>query len=268
MNKPRDEGRRTMIKTLGAGATLLALGRLGAAEAAKAPDLKAKELPHDHELHKAPKEIPPQPFVLPPLAYGYDALEPVIDARTMELHHSKHHQAYIDSANRALAPHGPLQKKTGETLLLELSALPEPLRTSVRNHVGGHLNHSLFWKILSPRPQPGPGPSLLREIERSFGSYESFKTRFIDTAMKRFGSGWVWVMVDASGRLELSSLPNQDSPLMYHKTPILGVDVWEHAYYLHYQNRRLDYLEAIWSKLHWAEIDTLHTKAVDEVKPA
>ncbi|MFA5264022.1 MAG: superoxide dismutase [Opitutaceae bacterium] len=199
--------------------------------------------------------------MLPQIDFAYDALEPYIDARTMEIHHTKHHQAYIDAANRALAEFPQWQKKTAEELLRNLNALPEQVRTAVRNQVGGHVNHCLFWDILAPRPKHSPGPKLGAAIERSFGSFDAFKTRFVDISMKRFGSGWAWLSLNRSGQLEAYSTPNQDSPYLTGMIPIVGIDVWEHAYYLHYENRRLDYLEAVWTVLNWSEADSRFEKA-------
>ncbi len=253
MNQPRDLSRREALKTMSAGAAILALGSMQV-RAATAPVAA-------NALNPPPKAPPPQPFRLPQLNFAYDALEPYIDARTMEIHHTKHHQAYIDSANRALAEYSQLQKKTAEELLQGINEIPEPLRTTLRNHVGGHANHSLFWDILAPRPHKALGPNLGPAIERAFGSNEAFKIRLVDAAMKRFGSGWVWLSMNRGGKLELHSTPNQDSPYMTGFTPIVGIDLWEHAYYLNYQNRRLDYLEAIWNVLNWAEAEARFDKA-------
>jgi Fe-Mn family superoxide dismutase len=240
-----------MIKTLGAGAALWAMGTLHSAEeTAKPKAAPEKKLP------------PPQPFTLPALPYAYDALAPVIDARTMELHHMKHHQAYIDSANRALASFPPWQKKTAEDLLKEIASVPETLRAAVRNNVGGHVNHSMFWRLLTPGGRHSPGPGLATAIDKTFGSFDSFKLRYVETGMKRFGSGWVWLAVNPVSKLELFSSANQDSPLMNGYKPILGVDVWEHAYYLQYQNRRQDYLEAVCTIVNWNEVDALYAAAL------
>lgn len=195
----------------------------------------------------------PQPFVLPKLGYAYDALEPHFDARTMEIHHTKHHQAYITNANQALASHPALRGRSAEDLVQDLSAVPESIRTTVRNNVGGHLNHALFWEVIGPRSGGTPTGELAAAINRSFGSFETFKTQFADAAMKRFGSGWAWLNV-RSGRLEISSTANQDSPLMEGARPLLGLDVWEHAYYLKYQNRRADYVAAFWNVMRWDRV--------------
>lgn len=191
---------------------------------------------------------------LPELKYSFDALEPHIDARTMEIHHDRHHAGYVNNLNNALEGQGPLQGKSLEDLLGDLGAVPEGIRTAVRNNGGGHANHSLFWEILSPNGGGSPSGDLASAIDRAFGSFESFQEKFTAAATGRFGSGWAWLSVTGSG-LEVSSTPNQDTPLMEGKTPILGLDVWEHAYYLHYQNKRPDYVKAWWNVVHWAEVE-------------
>ena len=233
-----------------------ALQTIGATLAATS--LMAAESKTVTSAPKAPAAPPPQPFTLPSLGYGYDALEPMIDARTMEIHHTKHHQAYIDTANRALAEFPVWQKRTGEELLRAGDALPEKLRVPVRNHVGGHLNHSLFWQIIGPKGGQAPKGELATAIDKAFGSYEAFQARFTDAAMKRFGSGWAWLSSAPDGSLVIHSTPNQDSPLMDGYRPILGIDVWEHAYYLKYQNRRLEYVEAFFRCVRWSEVDRLY----------
>lgn len=191
-----------------------------------------------------------QPFTLPKLPYAYDALEPHIDARTMEIHHTKHHQAYITNANKALEPYAELRALSGEALVARLEQVPEPLRTTLRNNVGGHLNHAFFWESLGPKGGGEPSGALADAIARAFGSFEAFKEKFADAAAKRFGSGWAWLVV-ADGKLAITSTANQDSPLMSGERPLLGIDVWEHAYYLHYQNRRGDYVKAFWNVVDW-----------------
>jgi Fe-Mn family superoxide dismutase len=244
MNPVTTLTRREALKTLGAGATLLGLGSLTSRALAAEPSAKAPGKPP-----------PPQPFTLPPLAYAYDALEPHIDARTMELHHTKHHQAYIDNANRALAEFPVWQKKTAEDLLKNLGAVPEQIRLAVRNNVGGHANHSMFWRNLGPRSGGAPAGPLAAAIDQAFGSFDAFKTRLTDAAMKRFGSGWAWLCVQPGGALEVHSTANQDSPLGEGLAPVLGLDVWEHAYYLKYQNRRADYVDAFWNVVAWREVE-------------
>lgn len=194
-----------------------------------------------------------QPFALPKLGYAYDALEPHIDARTMEIHHTKHHQAYIANATTALASQPSLQKMSAEEMLRSLAALPEAVRTTLRNNVGGHVNHSFFWKVIGPNGGGAPTGSVADAIGKGFGSYDAFKTQFADAAMKRFGSGWAW-LVAKDGKLAITSTANQDSPLSDGATPLLGLDVWEHAYYLKYQNRRADYITAFWNVVRWDQV--------------
>jgi Fe-Mn family superoxide dismutase len=194
-------------------------------------------------------------FTLPQLPYGYDALEPVIDAKTMEIHHTKHHQTYIDKLNAAVADLPELAALPVEELISDLAAVPESARKAVQNHGGGHANHSLFWTILSGDGQSEPTGELADAITAKFGSFDAFKTEFATAAAAQFGSGWAWLAVTPAGELEIMTTANQDSPLMVGKTPIFGVDVWEHAYYLNYQNRRPDYLTAIWNVVNWAEVE-------------
>jgi Fe-Mn family superoxide dismutase len=187
---------------------------------------------------------------LPELSYAYDGLEPHIDARTMEIHHGKHHAAYVTNLNKALEGHGDLQEKSLDDLLRNIDAIPDAIRTAVRNHGGGHANHTLFWDIMVPGGPGQPEGELAAAIDRDLGGFDAFKKALSAAAGGHFGSGWGWLVVD-SGELAVFSRPNQDSPLMEGKTPILGVDVWEHAYYLKYQNRRPEYLEAWWSVVNW-----------------
>ncbi|OGN07478.1 MAG: superoxide dismutase [Candidatus Yanofskybacteria bacterium RIFCSPHIGHO2_01_FULL_48_25b] len=186
---------------------------------------------------------------LPKLNYSYDSLEPYIDAETMELHHSKHHQTYVDKLNAALEKYPDIQEATVEDLLRNLDTLKvgDADRTAIRNHGGGHANHSLFWKILDPANQQDE--NLSADIGKTFGSIDEFKKQFTDTATKLFGSGWAWLARDPDGGLHLHGLPNQDSPYLHGHTPVLGIDVWEHAYYLKYQNRRAEYIDAFWKVL-------------------
>jgi Fe-Mn family superoxide dismutase len=248
--------RRQVLKAFGAGVALVATGSLLRSEDGEAKPAEAAPVP---------KPAPaPQPFVLPPLPYSYDALEPHVDARTMEIHFTKHHQAYIDNANRALAEHPELHKLKAEELLRDLKAVPETIRTAVRNHVGGHANHSLFWKGLSPKATHRPGKALGAAIDKSFGSFDSFKERLTEACMKRFGSGWGWLSVGKDGALVVHSTGNQDSPLLEGLTPIVGIDVWEHAYYLHYQNRRQDYLSGILQVTDWHQADLNYAAALGQ----
>ena len=193
-------------------------------------------------------------FTLPDLPYDFNALEPYIDARTMEIHHGKHHQAYIDNLNKALEKAPALQGKTIEQIVGDLNKAPEEVRTAIRNHGGGHYNHSLFWKAMSPSGGGRPTGDLLKKINSSFGSFETFKEKFSQAAITRFGSGWGWLSVDGEGGLVVHSTPNQDTPLMEGLKPILGVDVWEHAYYLLYQNRRPEYVENFWKVINWEQV--------------
>jgi superoxide dismutase, Fe-Mn family len=192
------------------------------------------------------------PFTLPDLPYAYDALEPTIDARTMEIHHSKHHQAYVDNANKALAG-TEWEDASVESVLASLDAMPDEIRTAVRNNAGGHANHSLFWEIMSPDGGGEPEGELKAAIDDLWGSTDELKNAVNDGGVKRFGSGWTWLVYDGTG-LAVKSTPNQDSPLLESDEPLLGIDVWEHAYYLNYQNRRPDYLAAWWNVVNWAEV--------------
>ncbi len=192
------------------------------------------------------------------LPYAFDALEPHIDAQTMQIHHGKHHQAYVTNLNTALDKHAGLQDKSLDSLLGNLSSVPDDIRTAVRNNGGGHWNHSLFWTLMDPGAGGEPGGALAEAIKSSFGDFATFKTQFAAAGMSRFGSGWAWLVRDG-GKLAISSTPNQDNPLMDGKSAgdiLLGVDVWEHAYYLKYQNRRADYLGAWWNVVNWATVSS------------
>ena len=191
-------------------------------------------------------------FTLPDLPYAYDALEPTIDARTMEIHHGKHHQAYVDNANKALAG-TEWESSSAESILASLAAIPEDIQAAVRNNVGGHVNHSLFWEIMSPDGGGEPEGELKAAIDDLWGSTDELKKVVNEGGVKRFGSGWTWLIYDGTG-LAVKSTPNQDSPILDSDVPLLGIDVWEHAYYLNYQNRRPDYLAAWWSVVNWAEV--------------
>jgi len=200
-------------------------------------------------------------FELPELPYAYDALEPTIDKETMNIHHTKHHNTYVNNLNAALEGHADLQSKSLKDLISDLDALPEDIRTAVRNNGGGHANHSLFWKVLSPNGGGAPSGELADKINEKFGSFDEFKETFQKAAAGRFGSGWAWLVLD-NGNIDVISTPNQDSPIMEGKTPLLGLDVWEHAYYLKYQNRRPEYAKAFWDKVNWDEV----TKNYNEAK--
>jgi Fe-Mn family superoxide dismutase len=194
---------------------------------------------------------------LPPLPYAFDALEPHVDARTMEIHHDKHHAAYVNNLNTALEAYPDLQKKALADLLSDLNAVPEAIRPAVRNNGGGHFNHGLFWKWMAANAGGEPAGALGKAIAQAFGGFAAFKDQFSKAAMGRFGSGWAWLVADASGGLKVVSTANQDTPLADTMKPLLGLDVWEHAYYLKYQNRRADYVGAWWNVVNWAEVDTL-----------
>lgn len=198
-------------------------------------------------------------FKLPELDYSYDALEPHIDARTMEIHHSKHHQGYTDKLNKALKDQGDLKNKDIEDILSNIETLPNDIKTAVRNNGGGYYNHLLFWEMMSPDSKKKPKGDLLEKIEKTFGSFDKFKEEFTNAAKTRFGSGWAWLILN-NGDLEITSTPNQDSPLMEGKKILLGLDVWEHAYYLKYQNKRPDYIEAFWNVINWDYISQRYEK--------
>jgi Fe-Mn family superoxide dismutase len=193
-------------------------------------------------------------YKLPDLPYAYDALNPHIDARTMEIHHSKHHQGYVTKVNAALEGHSDLAAKSISALLKDIGSVPEAIRTAVRNNGGGHANHSLFWSVMSPKGGGEPSGDLAEAINSAYGSLSEFRDKFAAAAGTRFGSGWAWLVVGGSGALKVYSTANQDSPYMDGDTPILGLDVWEHAYYLNYQNRRPDYITAWWNVVDWSAV--------------
>ncbi len=246
MNSPDAVSRRDALKTLGAGAALVGLAGLGA-QAATPPMAKGGE-------------STPQPFTLPKLAYAYDALEPHFDAKTMEIHHSKHHQAYITNANNALASQAAMKAMTAEEMLRDLSKVPESVRMAVRNNVGGHVNHAFFWRVIGPKGGGAPSGTLGDAITKQFGSFDAFKTQFGDAATRRFGSGWAWLS-SKDGKLAITSTANQDSPISDGATPLLGLDVWEHAYYLKYQNRRPEFIAAFWNVVQWPQVAAFHAAA-------
>lgn len=199
-------------------------------------------------------------YTLPELPYPYTALEPNVDARTMEIHHTKHHQAYINNVNAALEG-SELANKPIEFVLANLDKLPADKKQAVINNGGGHANHSLFWTVMSPDGGGSPDGDLAKAIDSAFGSFEDFKSKFADAAAKRFGSGWAWLVVDSDKSLKVVSTANQDSPLMNGQIPLLGLDVWEHAYYLNYQNRRPDYVAAFWNVVNWKQVASNYSKA-------
>jgi Fe-Mn family superoxide dismutase len=197
-------------------------------------------------------------FELPKLKFAFDALEPAIDARTMEIHHDKHHGAYVNNLNKALESAPEFYGQPIEQVLRDINKVPESIRTAVRNNGGGHANHSLFWDLLVPGGAKTPASALLTDIEKTFGSYDAFTEKFSAAATSRFGSGWAWLVLDGNKKLQVYSTANQDSPYMDGHTPLLGLDVWEHAYYLTYQNRRPDYIKAFWSLVNWDVVSDLY----------
>ena len=199
--------------------------------------------------------------VLPPLPYDYTALEPHIDEQTMRIHHDKHHAAYVTNLNTALEGHAALAAKSIEALIADLGAVPEAIRTAVRNNGGGHYNHTLFWELMAPGGAKAPEGGLAEAMTKAFGSVDAFKEQFAKAGMTRFGSGWAWLSRTADGGLVIESTPNQDTPLMEGRLPLLGCDVWEHAYYLKYQNRRADYLAAWWHLVNWTVVGARFTAA-------
>ena len=200
-------------------------------------------------------------YQLPPLPYANNALEPHIDAQTMEIHHDRHHAAYVNNLNAAIEKHPEVGNKSVEDLISNLNAVPEDIRTAVRNNGGGHANHSLFWQIMGPNGGGQPPAGRLADALAKLGSLDEIKQKVNAAGAGRFGSGWAWISANKDGSLQIESTPNQDSPLMEGRTPILGIDVWEHAYYLKYQNRRPDYLNAWWNTVNWAKVQELYEKA-------
>lgn len=251
-NLPSDSfSRRDVLKTMGASAALLGLGLLS-----------AKKLSADDTPAVTPAGgTEPLPWALPKLDYAYDALEPHIDARTMEIHYTKHHQAYIDNAKKALIDYPDLLALGANGLVVNLDKVPEKISALVRNNAGGHLNHTFFWKILAPAAGEAPSGVLAAAITKSFGSIDNFKKQFTTVAMSRFGSGWAWLSVK-DGDLAVHSTGNQDSPLSGGFTPVLGLDVWEHAYYLKHQNKRADYVAAFWDVANWPQAGANYAAAL------
>lgn len=212
-------------------------------------------------FHQSTKENNTMAHELAPLPYAFDALEPYIDAKTMEIHHGKHHAAYVTNLNNALKEHADLQGKSAVELIANLNSVPEPIRTAVRNNAGGHVNHAMFWQQLKKDVAFPASSSFGKALTASFGSLDAFKEQFSKAGLGRFGSGWAWLIVE-NGKLMITSTPNQDSPVMEGKNPVFGVDVWEHAYYLKYQNRRADYLSAIWSIVNWDDVVARYDQAM------
>jgi Fe-Mn family superoxide dismutase len=239
--------RRDALKTVALSAGALAFG----ASLAQAQQTTTEKLVY--------------PFKVPPLGYSYDALEPYIDALTMQIHHDKHHGAYVENLNKALADADPkIQEMSLDQLLTSLDALPEKIRTVVRNNAGGHYNHSLFWPMLKKEQDGKPSGDVAKAIDDSFGSYAAFQQQFSEAATKVFGSGWAWLVTDEK-KLKIVSTPNQDTPISNrsaHEVPILGIDVWEHSYYLKYQNRRPEYVKAFWNVINWDFVDERYAAAV------
>ncbi len=243
--------RRQALKTIGAGVALTSMvaftGQTLAAKPATKPMANSTETPSS----------PISAWDLPKLAFEYDALEPHIDTLTMQLHHSKHHQTYITNAKKLLEAHPDWRNRTPDFILKNIETVPEVIRAGLRNNVGGHVNHSFFWTTLAPNAGGVAGNTIGEAITANFGSFGEFQKQFTDAAMKRFGSGWAW-LVAQDGKLAITSTANQDSPLSTGGTPLLGLDVWEHAYYLHYQNRRADYIAAFWNVVNWSQVDAYH----------
>ena len=253
----------TRRRFLTIGGMAVAAGLTGARAGADpmARDPEAVIEPHIHDAASGRTS-----FKLSNLPYGFSELEPYIDSRTMEIHHGRHHAGYVRNLNGALEPHSNLQKKSIEDLLHDIPGLPEDIQTAVRNNGGGHYNHDLFWNVMSPDGGGKPEGSLSDAVDRDFGGFESLRDKFSGAAGTVFGSGWAWLIVKDDGHLAVTSTPNQDNPLMtgiadVTGTPILGLDVWEHAYYLHYQNRRADYIEAWWNVVNWTQVQNLYELA-------
>jgi superoxide dismutase, Fe-Mn family len=223
--------------------------------------LQLGKLLSEYNTRREPEWNKLMAYELPPLPYPKDALEPHIDAQTMEIHHGKHHNAYVTNVNKAIAGKSELENKSIEELISNLDAVPEDIRTVVRNNGGGHANHTLFWKIMGPNAGGSPTGKIADDINAQFGSFDDFKTKFEAAGVGRFGSGWAWLIVGKGGKLEIMSTLNQDNPLMEGFKPVMGCDVWEHAYYLKYQNRRPDYLKAWWNVVNWAEVAKMYEAA-------
>jgi superoxide dismutase, Fe-Mn family len=236
------------------------LGLLGAGAGAIATSIYVPQFAWAAESTE--KQPTPAAFTLPPLPYAYNALEPHIDERTMQFHHDKHHAAYIKGLNAAVEKYPELQGKTAEDLIRNLNSVPEDVRTSVRNNGGGHVNHTMFWSIMGPKAGGEPIGELATAIKKDFGSFADFKKQFNEAGTKRFGSGWAWLVRTKEGKLQITSTANQDNPLTEGLYPIMGNDVWEHAYYLLYQNRRADYLQAWWNVVNWQAVNDRYKTAI------
>ncbi len=243
--------RRFLVSTGLAGVGVIGAGRGSGLLAASAEELlKPNSLTKETQMASQAKETP-MAFQVPPLPYAFDALEPYIDAKTMEIHHDKHHGAYVTNLNKALEGNAALQGKSLDDLLRGLDQVPEAIRNAVRNNGGGHWNHSMFWKIMKKGGGGEPKGDVAAAISSAFGSFKDFQTKFNAAAMGRFGSGWAWLLFNKDGKLVIDSTPNQDNPIMSDGKPVMGLDVWEHAYYLKYQNRRAEYVGAWWNVVNW-----------------
>jgi Fe-Mn family superoxide dismutase len=245
----KEISRRTALKSLGLSTVAL----VGTQAALKLALANGSGTPASPPAAAAPA-APTGPFTLPPLPYAYDALEPSIDKMTMEIHHDRHHQAYVTNLNKAVAGNADLMNKTVEELIASLDTVPEAIRTAVRNNGGGNANHTYFWDTMAPGKGGAPAGKLADLLGTAFGSFDKFKETFTAAAMGRFGSGWAWLVASPGDKLEVLSTANQDSPLTDKKTPLLGIDVWEHAYYLKYQNKRADYVNAWWNVVNWDRV--------------
>ena len=248
--------RRDALKLFGAGVAVASLG-LGRAAGADAPAAASASAPA-----AAGSAMPALGWELPKLGYAYDALEPHIDAKTMEIHYTKHHQAYINNAKALLKDHADLLALGPVALVRDPGSVPESIRTGIRNNAGGHVNHTFYWQDSGPNAGGAPSGPLADALVKSFGSLDEFKKLFADAATKRFGSGWAWLSAKADGSLLIHSTANQDSPLSDGLTPLLGLDVWEHAYYLHYQNLRPDYVKAFWNVVNWTQVSANYAAAL------
>jgi Fe-Mn family superoxide dismutase len=243
--------RRNFLMLLGAATGTAALGSFPSAVSALSEPLARNK-----------QAMEEGPFKLPPLPYAYDALEPHIDKATMQFHHDKHHAAYVRNLNNAIKKYPQLKEMSAEDLIRNLDSVPEDIRTTVRNNGGGHINHSMFWEIMSPDGGGEPKGAIAKAIQTNFGSVEAFKKAFNEAGSKQFGSGWAWLVLDKDGKLQVMNTPNQDSPLLMGAMPIMGNDVWEHAYYLNYQNRRGDYLNEWWNVVNWDEVNKRYEQAM------
>jgi Fe-Mn family superoxide dismutase len=247
--------RRHFLALLGATTGASALGII-AGEGTWVEPATAAELPQELQIAQAT-----DPFTLPPLPYAYNALEPHIDAETMQFHHDKHHAAYVKNLNAAVNLHPELKSRSAEDLLRQINSIPADVRTAVRNNGGGHINHTMFWEIMSPNGGGEPTGAIASAIQQTFGGFAAFKQAFNDAGAKRFGSGWAWLVLTPQKQLQITNTANQDSPLMEGLSPILGNDVWEHAYYLKYRNRRDEYLNAWWNVINWDEVNRRFERA-------